>query len=102
METEICSRKDDDKIKKTKRHRSPQSKTNFEQLLASRPPTHYPQPLIVRFISISDSQPKSSGIKMVDAWMLFSLVQPLVDVLLQTYLDCLSSQGAEIGIDTCK
>jgi hypothetical protein len=38
---------------------------------------------------------------MVDAWMLFSLVQPLVDVLLQTYLDCLS-QGAEMGIDTCK
>jgi hypothetical protein len=40
-----------------------------------------------RFIGISNSHPKSSGIKMVDTWMLVSLVQPLVDVLLQTYLD---------------
>ena len=38
-----------------------------------------------RFISISDSLPKSPNIKLVDIWLLFSLVQPFIDVLLQSY-----------------
>ena len=45
----------------------------------------------VRFISISDSLPKSSSLKMVDIWLLVSLVQPFVDVLLQTYIDHLAN-----------
>jgi hypothetical protein len=55
-----------------------------------------------RFIGISNSQPKSSGIKMVDAWMLVSLVQPLVDVLLQTYSNILSHRilSSKPGVNT--
>ena len=39
-----------------------------------------------RFISISDSLPKSPNIKLVEIWLLFSLVQPFIDVLLQSYV----------------
>ena len=38
-----------------------------------------------RFIGISDALPKSSGVRFVDVWMLFSLFLPFVEVLIQTY-----------------
>ena len=41
---------------------------------------------LFRFISISDSLPKSPNIKLVEIWLLFSLVQPFIDVLLQSYV----------------
>ncbi len=41
-----------------------------------------------RFISTSDSLPKSPNVKMVEVWLLFSLIQPFIDVLLQTYIYC--------------
>ena len=47
-----------------------------------------------RFVGLSDSLPKTSSIKMLDVWMLFSLVLPLVDVVLQTY-SYLLSQGED-------
>jgi hypothetical protein len=47
-----------------------------------------------RFVGLSDSLPKTSNIKMVDVWMLFSLVLPFVDVVLQTY-SYLLSQGED-------
>ena len=39
-----------------------------------------------RFIGISDALPKSSGVRFVDVWMLFSLFLPFVEVLIQTYI----------------
>ncbi len=50
-----------------------------------------------RFISICDSQPKSSSIKMVEVWMLGSLAQPFIDVLLQTYSEHVASQAQHSG-----
>jgi len=50
--------------------------------------------LTPRFVGLSDSLPKTSNIKMVDVWMLFSLVLPFLDVVLQTY-SYLLSQGDE-------
>ncbi len=50
-----------------------------------------------RFISICDSQPKSSSIKMVEVWMLGSLAQPFIDVLLQTYSEHVASQAQRGG-----
>ena len=47
-----------------------------------------------RFVGLSDSLPKTSNIKMVDIWMLFSLVLPFIDVVLQTY-SYLLTQGEE-------
>jgi len=50
----------------------------------------------LRFVSISDSLPKTSSVKMVKLWMLFSLMQPFVDVLLQTYINILNGQITKI------
>ena len=38
-----------------------------------------------RFISISESLPKTGSIKMIEIWMLFSLLIPFIEVVLQTY-----------------
>jgi hypothetical protein len=49
--------------------------------------------IIFRFISVSDSLPKSPQIKMVEVWLLFSLFQPLMDVVLQTYIYYLTNMS---------
>jgi hypothetical protein len=38
-------------------------------------------------ISISDALPESSNVKMVEVWMLFTLVLPFLEVVLQSYVD---------------
>ena len=42
---------------------------------------------MLRFISVAQSLPKSSNVKMVDIWMIFSLMIPFVEVILQVALD---------------
>ena len=44
-------------------------------------------PLLSRFISVAQSLPKTSSVKMVDIWMIYSLLIPFVEVLLQVVLD---------------
>jgi len=39
---------------------------------------------VCRFVSISDSLPKTTSIKLVEVWMLISLMQTFADVILQT------------------
>ena len=41
------------------------------------------------FISVSNSLPKTSYMKMIDVWLLFNLFYPFVVVLLHTYMDTL-------------
>ena len=41
------------------------------------------------FINVSNSLPKTSYMKMVDAWLLFNLLYPFIVVLLHTYMDTL-------------
>ena len=43
--------------------------------------------LTTMFISVSSNLPKTSYIKMIDVWLLTSLVKPFLDILLQTYID---------------
>ena len=43
--------------------------------------------LTTMFISVSSNLPKTSYIKMIDIWLLTSLVKPFLDILLQTYID---------------
>ena len=47
-----------------------------------------------RFVTVSDSLPKSPKIKLVEIWLLFSLFQPFFDVLLQIYIFC-QLEGSE-------
>jgi hypothetical protein len=36
---------------------------------------------------VSNNLPKTAYIKMIDVWLLVSLVKPFLDILLQTYID---------------
>ena len=45
--------------------------------------------LTTMFINVSNSLPKTSYMKMVDAWLLFNLLYPFIVVLLHTYMDTL-------------
>ena len=43
------------------------------------------------FINVSNNLPETSYIKMMDAWLIFNLILPFVEVLLHTYMDMLRS-----------
>ena len=45
--------------------------------------------LTTMFINVSNSLPKTSYMKMVDAWLLFNLLYPFIVVLIHTYIDTL-------------
>ena len=46
--------------------------------------------LVTMFISVSESLPKTSYIKMVDYWLIFTLLLPFFEVLLHTYMESLN------------
>ena len=46
--------------------------------------------LVTMFISVSSSLPKTSYIKMVDYWLIFTLLLPFVEVILHTYMESLN------------
>ena len=45
--------------------------------------------LTTMFINVSNSLPKTSYMKIVDAWLLFNLLYPFIVVLIHTYMDTL-------------
>ena len=45
--------------------------------------------LTTMFISISNNLPKTANIKMMDAWLLFNLSKPFIDIIIQTYMEYL-------------
>ena len=47
--------------------------------------------LTTMFISVSNNLPTTSYVKMIDIWLLGSLVLPFVEVILHTYMDLLRS-----------
>ena len=68
--------------------------------------------LVTMFISVSGSLPKTSYIKMVDYWLIFTLMLPFVEVLLHTYMESLNDDeertinhhgvSMEVGGDSTK
>ena len=55
--------------------------------------------LTTLFISVSGSLPTTSYIKMIDIWMIFSLMIPFFEVLLHTYIDNLRQEDDEREIN---
>ena len=53
--------------------------------------------LVTLFISVSDSLPKTSYIKMMDYWLIFNLFLPFVEVLLHTYIESLNEDADTHG-----
>ena len=41
------------------------------------------------FINISNNLPKTAYVKMIDAWLIFNLLKPFVDIIIQTYMETL-------------
>ena len=55
--------------------------------------------LTTMFINVSNSLPKTSYMKMVDAWLLFNLLYPFIVVLLHTYMDTLRNEDDQENDD---
>ena len=45
--------------------------------------------LTTMFLSVSQKLPTTAYIKMIDIWLIFNLLKPFVDILLQTYIETL-------------
>ena len=41
------------------------------------------------FISVSNNLPTTAYIKMIDIWLIFNLIKPFTDIILQTYIESL-------------
>ena len=60
---------------------------------------------MILLYSISTNLPPTAYIKMMDIWLLFSLLKPFVDILVQTYIETLREnpdEGKENGGDSKK
>ena len=49
--------------------------------------------LTTMFINVSNNLPKTSYVKMIDVWLIFSLLLPFIEVLVHTYMDTLRLQS---------
>ena len=55
--------------------------------------------LVTLFISVSNSLPRTSYVKLIDVWLIFNLLVPFTDVLLHTIIDVIRN-NYEPTIDT--
>ena len=45
--------------------------------------------LTTMFLSVSTNLPPTAYIKMIDCWLIFNLLKPFVDIIVQTYIETL-------------
>ena len=50
--------------------------------------------LTTMLISVSNNLPKTAYIKMIDVWLLSSLIKPFLDIMLQTYINYLRDDSS--------
>ena len=55
--------------------------------------------LVTLFISVSDSLPRTSYVKLIDFWLIFNLLVPFIDILLHTIIDALRTKCSQFGPD---
>ena len=55
--------------------------------------------LTTMFISVSNNLPKTAYIKLIDVWLIFNLLKPFVDILVQTYIETLRQEEDEREIN---
>ena len=51
--------------------------------------------LTTMFLSINDSLPPTAYVKMIDYWLIFNLLKPFVDIIVQTYIESLKENPDE-------
>ena len=54
--------------------------------------------LTTMFINVSNNLPKTSYVKMIDVWMIFTMTFPLFEVALHTYKESLKKSLSQSGI----
>ena len=50
--------------------------------------------------SVSTNLPPTAYVKMIDCWLIFSLIKPFVDIILQTYIQSLREDCPQEGPET--
>ena len=58
--------------------------------------------LATMFISIAESLPKTAYLKMIDYWLVFTLLLPFVEVLIHTYMEKLIEENEKLENDPVK
>ena len=48
------------------------------------------------FISVSESLPTTAYIKMIDVWLIFNLLKPFIDIIVQTYIESLREADTKV------
>ena len=48
---------------------------------------------------MSTNLPPTAYIKMIDCWLIFSLIKPFVDIILQTYIQTLTEDSMQEGTE---
>ena len=51
--------------------------------------------LTTLFISVSDSLPRTSYVKLIDAWLIVSLMVPFANIIVQTVINILQEDGLD-------
>ena len=51
------------------------------------------------YSSINENLPTTSYVKMIDIWLLFNLMKPFVDIMVQTYVETMRVHPDEVGAD---
>ena len=45
--------------------------------------------MYIPLLSVSESLPTTAYIKMIDVWLIFNLLKPFIDIIVQTYIESL-------------
>ena len=51
------------------------------------------------YSSINENLPTTSYVKMIDIWLLFNLMKPFVDIMVQTYVETMRVHPDEVEAD---
>ena len=44
------------------------------------------------FVSVSENLPATAYVKMIEVWLIFILLKPFLDIILQTYIETLETR----------
>ena len=55
--------------------------------------------LTTLFISVSASLPPTAYIKMIDVWLIFNLLKPFIDIIVQTYIESLREADGKVSVN---
>merc|ERR1719356_1933619 len=55
--------------------------------------------LVALFVSVNESLPATSYVKMIDIWLIFNLIIPFILMIIHTYMDTLRPEETSYSVD---